>query len=308
MTNEVVEAAAPSAACITDKLAAGLKSQVAEGRELWDGVLAWLAEKGVEYAMNIVAAILIFLVGWLVIRLVDRGIRKALARGGRKKLLVNFIVSVVTKSCWALLLVTVLSRLGVNVGPLVAGLGVTGFILGFAFQESLGNLASGLMIAINEPFKVGDFIEAAGHQGSIIEVNMMATVMATGDNKRIVIPNKSVWGGPIVNYSAMATRRVDLQVGIAYGSDIGRALDVIREAVLAVPGVLDEPAPTVATAALADSQITINVRPWVRNPDYWKVYAATLRQSRRSSPARESRSRSRRWWSTARSRKWPGRT
>jgi len=277
MTNEVVEAAAPSAACITDKLAAGLKSQVAEGRELWDGVLAWLAEKGVEYAMNIVAAILIFLVGWLVIRLVDRGIRKALARGGRKKLLVNFIVSVVTKSCWALLLVTVLSRLGVNVGPLVAGLGVTGFILGFAFQESLGNLASGLMIAINEPFKVGDFIEAAGHQGSIIEVNMMATVMATGDNKRIVIPNKSVWGGPIVNYSAMATRRVDLQVGIAYGSDIGRALDVIREAVLAVPGVLDEPAPTVATAALADSQITINVRPWVRNPDYWKVYAATLK-------------------------------
>ncbi|MBO7483365.1 MAG: mechanosensitive ion channel family protein [Kiritimatiellae bacterium] len=277
MTNEVVEAAAPAAACITDKLAAGFKSQVAEGRELWDGVLAWLAEKGVEYAMNIVAALLIFLVGWLVIRLVDRGIRKALARGGRKKLLVNFIVSVVTKSCWALLLVTVLGRLGVNVGPLVAGLGVTGFILGFAFQESLGNLASGLMIAINEPFKVGDFIEAAGHMGSVIEVNMMATVMATGDNKRIVIPNKSAWGGPIVNYSAMATRRVDLQVGIAYGSDIGRALDVIREAVLAVPGVLAEPAPTVATAALADSQITVNVRPWVRNADYWKVYAATLK-------------------------------
>lgn len=277
MTNEVVEAAAPAAACITDKLAAGFKSQVAEGRELWDGVLAWLAEKGVEYAMNIVAALLIFLVGWLVIRLVDRGIRKALARGGRKKLLVNFIVSVVTKSCWALLLVTVLGRLGVNVGPLVAGLGVTGFILGFAFQESLGNLASGLMIAINEPFKVGDFIEAAGHMGSVIEVNMMATVMATGDNKRIVIPNKSAWGGPIVNYSAMATRRVDLQVGIAYGSDIDRALDVIREAVLAVPGVLAEPAPTVATAALADSQITVNVRPWVRSPDYWNVYAATLK-------------------------------
>ena len=277
MTNEVVEASATAAACVTDRLAAGLKSQVAEGREMWNGLLSWLAERGVEYAMNIVAAVLIFLVGWLVIRLIDRGIRKALARGGRKKLLVNFIVSVVTKGCWALLLVTVLSRLGVNVGPLVAGLGVTGFILGFAFQESLGNLASGMMIAINEPFKVGDFVEAAGHQGSVVEVNMMATVMATGDNKRIVIPNKSVWGGPIVNYRAMATRRVDLQVGIAYGSDIGRALDVIREAVLAVPGVLAEPAPTVATAALADSQITVNVRPWVRNADYWKVYAATLK-------------------------------
>ena len=279
MTNEVAEAAAEavqSAPGITGKLAAGLQGQVAEGRALWDQIVAWLTERGVAYAFNVLAALLIFLVGWLAIRLLDRGIRKALAHGGRKKLLVNFVVSVVTKTCWALLAVTVLSRLGVNVGPLVAGLGVTGFVLGFAFQESLGNLASGLMIAINEPFKVGDFVEAAGHSGSIVEVNMMATVMATPDNKRIVVPNKSVWGGPIVNYSAMATRRVDMQVGIAYGADVARALDVIREAVDAVPGVLPEPAPTVAAAALAESQVTINVRPWARNADYWKVYAATL--------------------------------
>ena len=277
MTNEVVEAAAPAAACVSEKLAAGLHSQVAEGREMWERVVSWLAERGIDYTMNAIAAILIFLAGWLAIRLIDRGIRKALARSGRKKLLVNFIVSVVSKSCWALLAVTVLSRLGVNVGPLVAGLGVTGFILGFAFQESLGNLASGLMIAINEPFKVGDFVEAAGHQGSIVEVNMMATVMATPDNKRIVVPNKSVWGGPITNYSATATRRVDIQVGVAYGTDIERALDVIREAISRVPGVLEEPAPAVAPAALAESQITINVRPWARNADYWKVYAATLK-------------------------------
>ncbi len=277
MTNEVAVAAAPAAAGVKGKIAAGLQTQLAEGRELWDSVLAWLAERGVDYAMNAVAALLIFLAGWLAIRLLDRGLRKALERSGRKKLLANFVVSVVSKACWALLAVTVLSRLGVNVGPLVAGLGVTGFILGFAFQESLGNLASGLMIAINEPFKVGDFVEAAGHQGSIVEVNMMATVMATPDNKRIVVPNKSVWGGPITNYSAMATRRVDIQVGVAYGSDIERALDVIRETVLRIPGVLDEPAPTVATAALAESQVTINVRPWVRNADYWKVYAATLK-------------------------------
>ena len=204
-------------------------------------------------------------------------LRKALAHGKRKKLLVNFIVSVVTKCCWAVLAVTVLGRLGVDVAPLVAGLGVTGFILGFAFQESLGNLASGLMIAINEPFKVGDFVEAAGLQGSIVEVNMMATVLATPDNKRIVLPNKSVWGGPIVNYSAMDTRRVDMKVGIAYGEDIERALDIIREAVIRVPGVLAEPPPAIATAALEESQVTINIRPWTRNSDYWKVYSATLK-------------------------------
>ena len=199
-----------------------------------------------------------------------------MARANRKVLLVNFIVSVVTKVGWAILLVTILSRLGVDVTPLIAGLGVTGFILGFAFQESLGNLASGLMIAINEPFKVGDVVDAAGHTGSVLEVNMMATVMLTPDNKRIVLPNKGVWGGPIVNYSAMDTRRVDLQVGIAYGEDVEKAVSVIRDAVRRVPGVLATPEPAVAVAGLDASQVTINVRPWAKNADYWSVRSATL--------------------------------
>ena len=277
MTNEVVEAAVgTSATGVKDKVLSSLQAQMNGGQDLWNQVLSWLTEKGVDYAVNIVMAALMLLAGWLAIRLLDKAIRKALEKNGRKTLLVNFIVSVVSKTCWALLGVTVLSRLGVNVGPLIAGLGVTGFILGFAFQESLGNLASGMMIALNEPFKVGDFVSAAGHDGSILEVNMMATVLATADNKRVVLPNKSVWGGPIVNYSAQATRRVDLQVGIAYGEDIEKAIEVIREAVVSVPGVLAEPAPTVATGALAESQVTINVRPWARNADYWAVYSATL--------------------------------
>jgi small conductance mechanosensitive channel len=170
----------------------------------------------------------------------------------------------------------VAGRLGVNVAPLIAGLGVTGFILGFAFQESLGNLASGMMIAINEPFKVGDVVDAAGHTGSIVEVNMMATVMKTADGKRIVIPNKSVWGGPIVNYNTLGLRRVDLQVGIDYGEDVTKAMDVIRETVSRIPGVLAEPAPGVAVASLNDSAVQINVRPWVKSADYWPVASATL--------------------------------
>lgn len=254
-----------------------VQTQVDEGRKLLEQLAAWFSDRGPQILVNVAVAAVIFLVGWLVIRIVDMLIRRAFASGKRKRLLTNFVVSVITKSCWAVLLVMVLGRLGVDVAPLIAGLGVTGFILGFAFQESLGNLASGLMIAINEPFKVGDFVEAAGLQGSVVEVNMMATVLATPDNKRIVLPNKSVWGGPIVNYSAMDTRRVDLQVGVAYGSDIEKAIDVIRETVLNVPGVLAEPAPTVATAALAESQVTINVRPWAKNSDYWAVYSATLK-------------------------------
>ena len=258
-------------------LLADMSSKAQEVSTAVDKLREWLAGSGMRLLENAISALVLFVVGWLVIRVVDFVIRKGLARSNRRGLLINFVASSVTKACWAVLLVMVLGRLCVNVAPLVAGLGVTGFVLGFAFQESLGNLASGLMIALNEPFKVGDFVEIAGLQGSVVEMNIMATTLTTGDNKKIVVPNKSVWGGPIVNYSAMATRRVDVQVGIAYGEDIGRALDVIRETVLSVPGVLKTPAPTIAVGALAESQVTINVRPWAKNADYWSVYFETLK-------------------------------
>ena len=257
---------------MTEKLETGLST----GKDFLARLKDWAAGSGVELLTNLAIAAVIFLVGWLVICLLDKALRKALARTNRKALLVNFIVSVVTKSCWAILLVTVLSRVGIDVAPLIAGLGVTGFVLGFAFQESLGNLASGLMIAINEPFKVGDVVDAAGHTGKIEEVNMMATVMTTADNKRIVLPNKGVWGAPIVNFSSMDTRRVDLQVGIAYGEDVEKAVTVIRDAVRRVPGVLATPEPAVAVGGLDASQVTINVRPWAKNADYWAVWSATL--------------------------------
>lgn len=235
-----------------------------------------MMEKLVDCLPDLAMALAIFVAGAFAISLVNKGVRKALSKRGHKTLFANFIVSVVGKTCWAILIVTVLSRLGVDVTPLVAGLGVTGFIVGFAFQESLGNLASGMMIAINEPFKAGDYVDAAGHSGTICEVNMMATVMTTPDNKRVVLPNKAVWGSPIVNYSAQAVRRVDMQVGIAYGEDVEKALKVVGEALAKVPGVLEEPAQAVAVAGLDASQITLNVRPWVKNADYWPVRSAAL--------------------------------
>lgn len=272
-TNEVAVASTN----VKDAVTQSLSSQLSAGQDLYQQIVTWLSEKGVDFAINVISAILIFFVGWLVIRLIGAAVTRALTRNGKKKtLFTSFVSSVVMKVCWAILLVMVLGRLGVDVAPLIAGLGVTGFILGFAFQESLGNLASGMMIAINEPFKVGDVVDAAGHTGSIVEVNMMATVMSTADNKRIVLPNKSVWGGPIVNYSALDKRRVDLQIGIAYGEDVERAISIIRETVAKVPGVLPEPATAVAVAGLNESQVTINVRPWSKNGDYWAVYSGVL--------------------------------
>ena len=262
---------------VVEKVTGAIGAQFSEGRETASQITTWVTEKGLDFALNLVFALVILLVGWLAIKLIAFTVRKALMRGKAKgRLLADFICSVVTKACWAVLLVMVLGRLGVNVTPLIAGLGVTGFILGFAFQESLGNLASGMMIALNEPFKVGDVVDAAGHSGVILEVNMMATVMKTADNKRIVLPNKSVWGGPIVNYNALGLRRVDLQVGIDYGEDPERAVEIIRETVARIPGVLAEPAPAVAVASLNDSAVQINVRPWVKSSDYWAVASATL--------------------------------
>ena len=281
MTNEVVETAAAVAAGVTDKLTDSVATQVDEGRELVNQIISWCAERGMTFAVNIVVALLMFFIGLLVIKMIGAAVRKAVSRGGdSRKLLTNFVCSVVTKTCWAVLAIMILGRLGVNVAPLVAGLGVTGFILGFAFQESLGNLASGMMIALNEPFRVGDYVNAAGLEGVVQEVNMMATVMTTTDNKRIVVPNKSIWGGPITNFSAMATRRVDLQIGVAYGADIDRAVEILSETVRRIPGVLAEPAPAVGVASLDASQVTLNIRPWCKGADYWGVYDATLKAAK----------------------------
>ena len=272
MTNEVAAATGDVAGRVCETFS----NQLSQGQDLWNQVLTWLSEKGVDFAVNVVVSILILLVGWLVIKLICKAVTKAMQKGVKSNtLLTNFTVSVITKTLWAFLLVTVLGRLGVNVGPLIAGLGVTGFILGFAFQESLGNLASGLMIALNAPFKVGDYVIVAGLEGTVFEVNMMATVLVTADNKKVVIPNKSAWGAPITNFSAMSTRRVDLKVGVGYGCDMAKAIKVVFDTVKTVPGVLEEPAPSVSIASLDDSEVTLNVRPWCKGSDYWGVWSAT---------------------------------
>ena len=163
-----------------------------------------------------------------------------------------------------------------DVGPLVASLGVTGVVLGFAFKESLGSLAAGLMIALNHPFKVGDYVIVGGIEGAVAELNMMATVLTTGDNKKVTVPNGTVWGSAITNFNALGRRRVDLQVGVAYGTDLAAARAVALEALKTVPGVLADPAPAVAVATLADSAVLLNVRPWAACADYWTVRAAVL--------------------------------
>ena len=252
-----------------------LKAYIGESaREL----VAWATGKGAQFALNLALALVIFAVGAIAIRIAAKFLRRGLeGRVESNQMLVSFVVSVAVKAAWAFLAVMVLDRLGVEVGPLVAGLGITGFILGFAFQESLGSLAAGMMIAVNQPFKVGDFVSVAGFDGTIVHLDMMAVTLKTGDNRRITIPNKQAWGQPIVNFSALELRRVDVTVGVAYGADIAKARESAVSAFRSIPQVLQDPPPMAEAVSLGESAVGLACRAWVKNADYWPVFFAATR-------------------------------
>jgi len=272
MTNET----AVAGMSLTERLYSELSHSVGITPDLWNHVASWLTNKGLTLAANLIAAALILFFGWFAIKLIVSLVGAAVEKRSKKKSLFgNFVRNATSRLCWVVLLIIVLGKLGVDIAPLIAGLGVTGFILGFAFQESLGNLASGLMIAICEPFKIGDYVIVAKHEGTVLKMDMMAAVLATGDNKKIVIPNKSAWGSPIVNFTALGRRRVDIKIGIDYSCDAAKAIRVALETIPAIPGVLKDPAPTVSVASLDDSQVTLNIRPWADGANYWSVYNDT---------------------------------
>ena len=237
-------------------------------------VVEWLQTQGLVLGSRVISALLILMVGALVIKGISAFLRHALEQRvtGENEMLIKFVVSVAVKTCWAFLFVVVLGRLGVEVGPLIAGLGATGLIIGFAFQESLGSLAAGIMLALNKPFKVGDFVTVAGFEGTVKALDMMAVTLATGDNRRVTIPNKSAWGSPIVNYTALGMRRVDLLFSVAYGTDLAAARALVLATVSKVPGALADPAPVSMVSALDESSIKIGARAWCRSGDYWAVY------------------------------------
>ena len=275
MTNGV--ACASSAAPATVAEAVG--QHVEEGRAYIQQVMTWFTENGLDFATKIVFAIVILVVGMFLIKGITAAVRGSLRKTNRvNELLERFICNSVSKTCWAFLIVIVLEKLGIDMKPIIAGLGVTGFVVGFACQESLSNFASGIMIALNHPFKVGDYVIAGGVEGSVRELNMMAVVMTTPDNKLMTVPNKAVWGSAITNFSALETRRVDVSVGIAYGADVGLAKQTALDSLAQIPEIIADPAPMTEVSSLGDSAVVLTVRAWCKNADYWTVYFAATRK------------------------------
>ena len=275
MTNGVACASSSAPATVAEAVG----QHVEEGRAYIQQVMTWFTENGLDFATKIVFAIVILVVGMFLIKGITAAVRGSLRKTNRvNELLERFICNSVSKTCWAFLIVIVLEKLGIDMKPIIAGLGVTGFVVGFACQESLSNFASGIMIALNHPFKVGDYVIAGGVEGSVRELNMMAVVMTTPDNKLMTVPNKAVWGSAITNFSALETRRVDVSVGIAYGADVGLAKQTALDALAQIPEIIADPAPMTEVSSLGDSAVVLTVRAWCKNADYWTVYFAATRK------------------------------
>ncbi|MBZ4673482.1 MAG: MscS Mechanosensitive ion channel [Spirochaeta sp.] len=234
---------------------------------------SWIQIGPVEFLVNVAIGLLIVLIGKLVIIGITRILKRALDRSKKiNELMARFIVKLVNVIGWIFLIIAFLGRLGLDMGPVLAGLGITGVVLGFALQDTIGNLLSGVMIVINAPFRIGDYIETGSFSGTVSDMDMICVILSTPDNRKITISNKLVWNSPIVNYSNVERRRLGLTVSVAYGTNIQLAKDTIWKILNSYSEILSDPAPMVEVNTLAASSIDFAVRPWTKPEDYWKVY------------------------------------
>ena len=238
----------------------------------WEEVWTTLQTTGVEFGINIVTAIVVFFVGKWVVNLVVSGLMKAMQKGELDITLRRFIGNLARMLLMLFVIIAAINQLGVQTASLIALLGAAGLAVGLALQGSLSNFAAGVLIVLFRPYKVGDWIEGGGISGAVEEVQILTTVLKTGDNKRIIVPNSQIMGTTITNYSANETRRVDLVVGVSYSDDIDKVRKELQDLVAADDRILDDPAVTIAVSELADSSVNFVVRPWVKTADYWGVY------------------------------------
>jgi len=224
------------------------------------------------YGPKIVMAIIIWIVGLWVIKILRKGTGKALDKGNYDASLKKFLLNLLNWSLKIILIVVVLGTLGIETTSFAAILAAAGLAVGLALQGSLANFAGGVLIMIFKPMKIGDLIEAQGEIGVVKEIEIFTTRLIGLSNKEIIIPNGALSNGNIINYTTQGTRRVDLVIGVSYDADIKQTKDLLMSQLTSHPKVLKEPAPTVSVLELADSSVNFAVRPWCNAEDYWAVY------------------------------------
>lgn len=225
-----------------------------------------------EYGLDVVGAIVILVLGLIVSGWVSRAVRSGLSRvKSVDSMLRGFFASMAKYFVIAITLIAVLERFGVETTSFVAVLGAAGLAIGLALQGTLSNVAAGVMLLLFRPFKVGDYVEVAGLSGTVADVSLFTTELTTPDNVQIVTPNSDIWGTAIKNYSHHATRRVQLIVGIGYGDDMDKAIEVIKGVISAEERIHAEPAPFVAVSNLGDSSVDITIRVWCDAANFWPL-------------------------------------
>jgi len=225
----------------------------------------------IPWGINIVMALAIFVVGRWIAKILLGVVDKMFNKAGMDPMLVKFVHSILNALLLLFIIIASLDQLGVDTTSFIALIGAAGLAVGLALQGSLQNFAAGVLLIVFRPFKVGDFVDAAGVAGTIETIGIFTTTMKTGDNREIIIPNGAIYNGTITNFSARDTRRIDMVFGIGYDDDIRKAKEIIQSIIDADDRILKEPAVLIAVGELADSSVNFNVRPWVNSGDYWAV-------------------------------------
>jgi len=224
-----------------------------------------------SYAPRLVLALVTLFIGLWIIGTVLAAAQKAFSHSGMEPTLQKFLHSLINVGLKALLVISVASMVGIETTSFIAVLGAAGLAVGLALQGSLANFAGGVLILMLRPYKVGDFIDSAGRMGTVLEIGIFHTIMTTGDNKTIIIPNAGISNSPITNFSTQATRRVDIVFGIGYDDDLRKAKDILRGLIAADERVHQEPAPMIVISSLGESAVDITTRSWVDAANYWPV-------------------------------------
>ncbi|CDO61121.1 Small-conductance mechanosensitive channel [Candidatus Phaeomarinobacter ectocarpi] len=229
-----------------------------------------LGALAVTYGISLVGAIVILIIGFWVANRARIAVVRLMERFDEiDQTLTSFLAGLVRYIIIAVTILAVLAEFGVQTASLLAVMGAAGLAVGLALQGTLSNVAAGVMLLFLRPFKLGDYIEAGGVSGSVKAITLFRTELSTPDNVQVFVPNSDVWGSAISNYSYNSTRRVEIECGIAYDDDIGKAFEVMRSVVAEDARVLATPAPMVAVKTLGDSSVNVICRVWVKSGDYW---------------------------------------
>jgi len=238
-------------------------------------ILGVVQNIAVVYGIKILGALVILIVGFWLAKLIKRGIVKMMEKRAVDKTLISFVASLLYMALKIFVIVAALEKLDIKTTSFIAILGAAGLAIGLALQGSLANFAAGVLMIIFKPIKVGDFVEAGGAMGSVVEIGIFTTILKSPDNKKIIIPNAGVTGGNITNFNVNGTRRIEIIAGISYDDDIDKAKAILTEIVTTDERILKDPEPQVALKEMADSSVNFVVRPWVKPEDYWAVFFET---------------------------------